>query len=226
MHGLYSMACKSLHDLALLTWPASPNKSSSHSPTRLQFHQVFDMLSVTSQPLTRMLSSPVRLLAPCLFSSPLSSRSHIEHLFLRQTWWLDWVPRHMFLYLFVFPPSWFSLHCSPLDSELPGGRTPVCLGHYGICLAHSTCSINLMNKGRKEKWNEERGRWGDQIYTSTTSGQRSMKTKFSHQTFSLFSSKKSFKKGGRGQSRDVGLFSNLLNVVERKLTLVEHLALS
>ena len=62
-------------------------------------------------------------------------------------------------------------------------------------------------------------------------------TKYTHMTpledkdllkpdFSVLIKKKFFFKGGGRQGRDIGLLSNLLNVVERKLIFVEHLALS
>lgn len=79
------------------------------------FFSFFDMLSLISKPLTMMLSSPVRLFAPCLLSYYLPFKSQIEHLFIRPTWWLDWFPRHMFLYLLIVPLSQFLLHCSTID---------------------------------------------------------------------------------------------------------------
>lgn len=98
-------------DMASLIW------SVCLSSYLLRFLLFFDTLSFISKALTMMLSLPVSLFAPSLLSSYLSFKSQIEYLFIRQIWWLDCVPRH------VFKPHSTSL-VKVLIALLHTGRSP------------------------------------------------------------------------------------------------------
>lgn len=127
----------------LLTWLALSDQC-VFLPTFSDFFLFFDTLSFISKALTMMLSLPVSLFAPSLLSSYLSFKSKIECLFIRQIWWWDCVPRHVFIYLFLLPLSRFALHCSVLDwSHQEAGTLPVLVIMVCfLCLAQSSCSIN------------------------------------------------------------------------------------
>ena len=132
---------KSFMTWSLLTWPASLDQSFSHCPCHNGVPSVlwcaFSHIQVFDQDAFFTCKKPL------FIKLSLSFRSQTDYLFLRQMWRPVWIPRLAVLYLLVFPLSWFSLYCSPLDHELPGTGllSVLVIMVCALCLAHRICSI-------------------------------------------------------------------------------------